>query len=106
MFRAVVLTALIGFVVVALAGWGGGRREVSHSKRKTALDYVAEKCMFNDVSGGMAPAAADTDCLESVRMSAPYPTYSGVEIERTLEEEARCIISKGPNACRPPRRIG
>ena len=106
MFRAVVLTALFGFVVVALAGWGDGAREVARSKPKTALNYVAQKCMFDDVSSGMPTAAADTDCLESVRMSAPYPTYSGVEIERTLEEEARCIDSKGLNGCRPPRSIG
>jgi hypothetical protein len=100
----VVLTALIGFVVVALAGWGNGAGEVARSKPKTALDYVAEKCMFDDVSSGVPAAAADLDCLESVRMTAPYPTYSGVEIERTLEEEASCIASKGLEHCRPASR--
>lgn len=106
MFRAVVLTALIWFGLVAFTGWGGASREVASSKARTGLDYVAAKCMFDDVSSGMPTAAADMDCIESVRMSAPYPTYSGREIERTLEEEVRCIVSKGLNACRPTKESG
>lgn len=106
MFRAVVLAAMVGFGMVTFAGWGGASKDVASPRPRTVLDYFAAKCLFDDVSSGMPAAAANMDCIESVRMSAPYPTYSGKEIERTLEDEARCIASKGLTACRPVSRTG
>ena len=100
MFRVVFLTALVG--VITIAGGTSGSKGAP-SRPTTALSYTAAKCVFDDAKTGMPAAAAQTDCLNSIRMSAPYPTYSGVKLERALELEARCIESRGLERCRPVR---